>query len=530
MASRAASLPRIAAALAVLALPASDAASAEGGGGHRFALIVANNDGGPDTRPLRYAHDDANKLREVLTRLGDVTPQDAVMLVEKGADDVRFAFDALERRIAESATRGEQPVFVVYYSGHAKDSVLRLGGTTLPLDEVKQRMARSAAAVRIGLFDSCRSGAITRTKGARKAPAFDVDLGAAQAARGLVMLASSSADEDSQESDELSGSFFSHHLISGLLGSADSSGDGRVSLSEAYAYAYDRTVADTTDTAAGPQHPTFSYDLAGNGDVVLTDVGARREGVVLPADGPAGSYFLVDGKGVVAAEVAKAAGVERRIALSPGSYKVKRRLADRLRVGDLSVKPGETVALSEASLHDAPFSDDPVKGVHKVFEPDPTRFGMTLTGGYQYFFAGPFPSMPVVGLEAAVRSSFVWSLDFGYGFGRSAVPLGDGDLAYAFNEVGLGVSMTKEWAFGRVAPFVGVRLAVLLLNRNFEDPGVPKQSYFAMTPGLVAGLRLKLSTHWALAARARGHYLYYNVDSQQSLGYLEGALLLSVEL
>ncbi|MGC4122820.1 MAG: caspase family protein [Myxococcales bacterium] len=526
-----ASLPRIAAVAAVLALCSADAGAQGSSGGQRFALIVANNDGGPGTRPLRYAHDDANKLREVLTRLGDVPASDAVVLVEKTVEDVRFAFDTLERRIAASATRGERPVFVVYYSGHAKDGFLRLGQTVLPMEEVKLRLARSAAAVRIGLIDSCQSGAITRTKGARKAPAFAVDLGALQAARGMVMLASSSADEDSQESDELSGSFFSHHLISGLMGGADSSGDGRVSLSEAYAYAYDRTVADTTDTAAGPQHPTFSYDLAGNGDVVLTDVGARREGVLLPADGPAGNYFLVDAKGVVAAEIAKAAGVERRIALVPGAYKVKRRLADHLRVGDVTVKSGEVAAFYETSMRDVPFSDDPVKGVHQVFEPEPTRFGMTLTGGYQYFFAGPFPSMPVVGVEAAVRASFVWSFDFAYGFGRSAVRSEFGDLAYGFDEWGLGVSMTKEWTFAdRVAPFVGARLAVVMLNRNFDDDGIPNQSYFAMTPGLVVGLRLKLSTHWALAARARGHYLYYNVDSQQSLGYLEGGLLLSVEL
>ncbi|MBI5548649.1 MAG: caspase family protein [Deltaproteobacteria bacterium] len=497
----------------------------------RFAVVVANNEGSADTRPLRYAHQDATRLREVLLRLGEVAPADAVLLLERQADEVRGAIDALEPRIAQAAARGERPVLVFYYSGHAKDGALRLGGSILPLEELKWRMSRSAAAVRIGLLDSCRSGVITRTKGARKAPAFEVDLGAMQAARGLVLLASSAADEDSQESDELGGSFFSHHLASGLMGGADSSGDGRVSLSEAYAYAYDRTVADTADTAAGPQHPTFSYDLAGNGDVILTDVGARREGVVLPAEAPAGSYFLVDARGAIAAEIAKAAGVERRVALSPGPYKVRRRLPDRLRVGDLSVKEGETVTLSEAKLKDAPFSDDPVKGVHKAWQPERTRFGMSLTGGYQYFLAGPFPSMPVLGLEASVRASFVWSFDFGYGFGSSQVRLGSGDpLPYDFNELGLGVSMTREWAFGRLAPFVGARLAVILLHRDFEDAGVPQQSYFAMTPGLVAGLRLKLASRLALMGRARGHYLYYNVDSQQSLGYLEGALVLSVEL
>ena len=138
----------------------------------------------------------------------------------------------------------------------------------------------------------------------------------------------------------MGGSYFSHHLASGLLGGADKSGDGRVTLFEAYAYAYERTVADTAESAAGAQHPTFSYDLAGNGDLVLTDVAARREGVYLPREAPGGVYYLVDRQGFVAAEIVKSEGADRRIALAPGRYRVKRRLADRLRVGEVDVPRG----------------------------------------------------------------------------------------------------------------------------------------------------------------------------------------------
>ena len=205
-----------------------------------------------------------------------------------------------------------------------------------------------------------------RTKGARKAPAFEIQSDGPRDAKGVVILTSSTSDEDSQESDAIGGSYFSHHLASGLLGGADRSGDGRVTLFEAYAYAYDRTVADTAESAAGAQHPTFSYDLAGNGDLVLTDVAVRHEGVYLPREAPGGVYYLVDGKGFVAAEISKADGVDRRVALSPGHYRVKRRLPDRLRVGDIDVPRGQLVALAEARLRDAPFSDDPVKGAGRV--------------------------------------------------------------------------------------------------------------------------------------------------------------------
>ena len=92
-----------------------------------------------------------------------------------------------------------------------------------------------------------------RSKGVRAAPAFDVQQAQAASTRphGLVLIASSSADEESQESDEIGASFFTHYLASGLLGDADASGDGKVTLSEAYAYAYARTVGETPTAYRG---------------------------------------------------------------------------------------------------------------------------------------------------------------------------------------------------------------------------------------------------------------------------------------
>ncbi len=517
----------LAAALLAAVAPASAQAASR-----RFALFIANNDGGAGTHPLRYAKEDAEKVRNVLTRLGDLAEQDALLLYEQSADQVRGALARLEPRLRQAAESGQRPILFVFYSGHAKDGALRLGSSSLPLEELKTRMAATSAEVRIGLFDSCRSGA-TRTKGARKAPAFEVDSGLLQGVRGLVILASSAADEDSQESDELSGSFFSHHFASGLMGGADSSGDGKVSLAEAYAYAYSRTVADTAETAAGAQHPTFAYDLAGNGDVILTDFAARTEGVLLAADAPEGSWFVVDSRGAVAAEVSKSPGIERRIALGPGRYRIKRRLPDRLRVGELSVPAGQTVVLNDQMLRDAPFSDDPVKGaVTRRFQPE-SHFGMALGGGYQRFFEGPFPSTGLIGLELGLRGylreNWLLGFDLAFGGGNASV-LPGGQLPYRFSEWDLGVSIGREWPVGLLSPFLGARLAMIGLSRRFTGDPIPDQVYAAMTPGLLGGLQLRLSSHLTATARARLHYLFYNVDSRQSLGYLEGALLLGYEL
>jgi hypothetical protein len=507
----------------------------------RFAIIAGNDSGGSDTRPLLYAKADARKVWEILTRLGGVRSDDTMLLLDGDTRGFLGALGEIERRAHEARLHGQKTALIIYYSGHAKDGSLRLGDSQLPLTSLKARLGQADFDVRIGIFDSCQSGALTRTKGARKAPAFEVDTRGTRDTRGTVILTSSTSDEDSQESDQIGGSYFSHHLASGLLGGADKSGDGRVTLSEAYAYAYDRTVADTADSAAGAQHPTFSYDLAGNGDLVLTDVVSRREGLLVPAEAPAGTYFLVDSKGYVSAEIVKTMGAARRIALAPGRYRVKRRLPDRLRVGEIDVPRGQLVALAELMLRDAPFSDDPVKGAARDVALT-SHWSIGLGGGYQSIFAAPsaglFPAAGMMGLDFALRDFFrrdwVWGFDFAAGGARSQVALPPQVvLPYKFGEVSVASSLLTEWrqrALGPFVPFVGARLALLLMSRKFDDQVLPDQFFATLSPGLVAGTRVRMGGGWSLVARGRLHYLLYNVDqSNQSLGYWEAAAFLQYD-
>lgn len=502
----------------------------------RFALVVGNDEGGADTRPLRYAQEDARKMHGLLARLGGVDPGDARLLLNEEAKDVLTALADLEARAKATQARGERTALLVYYSGHAKDGALRLGDTRLPFDALKRRMAEAPADIRIAILDSCRSGALTRTKGARRAPAFSIDSGAGRDARGLVILTSSSADEDSQESDAIGGSYFSHHLASGLLGDADRSGDGRVTLFEAYSHAYARTVADTAASSAGPQHPTFSYDLAGNGDLVLTDLRASSEGLVVPRAAPPGAYYFVDPGGMVVAELDKVADLERRVALAPGTYRVKRRLEDRLRIGEVVVRRGQETVLEEARLKDAPFSDDPVKGARAG-----SFWTVGVTGGVQSFFdravrQSLFLSVPLLGVEANLhdyfRQDWVWGFDLALG-GREAT-LALPTLAgpdYRYSVLSLGTSLTTEWPLGELAPFVGARLTYVVLGRKFTEGSYPDQQYATFSPGLVAGLRYRLLRSLHLTGRGRVHYFPYNVEQpQRSLAYWELSALVTYEL
>jgi hypothetical protein len=503
---------------------------------HRFAVIVGNDTGGSDTRPLLYARADARKVYDILTRIGGVLADDAQLVLDGSAQDLLSAIAQAERRAADASAHGERTALVLYYSGHAKDGALRLGDTRLPLDSLKARIAASPADVRIAILDSCRSGELTRTKGARRAPAFAVQADGPHAAKGLVILTSSASDEDSQESDLVGGSYFSHHLASGLLGGADRSGDGRVTLFEAYAYAYDRTVADTAETAAGAQHPTFSYDLAGNGDLVLTDVAARREGVYLPREAPGGVYYLVDRQGFVAAEIVKNES-DRRIAVPPGHYRVKRRLADRLRVGELEVASGQMITLEEGRLRDAPFTDDPVKGAMRVTA---SRWSLGVGGGFQAVFDAPtreslFPATGLVGLELQLRDFFrrdwVWGLDVAGGGANGAAPISSIAAApFRFSELSFASSLVVEWPHRLFTPFVGGRLALLLMTRTFNEDAFPAQYFSTLSPGLVGGVTWRVARNWGVVLRGRVHYLLYNVDENRSLGFWELATAVSYDL
>lgn len=496
----------------------------------RFALIVGNDQGGEGTRPLRYATEDARKMHAVLTQIGGVEPNDITLNINQSASEFWRSMVHIETRIAESKQRGEHTVFIFYYSGHAKNDLLRLDETTIQLEEIKARLSSGQADIRIGIVDSCHSGIVNRTKGARRAPAFEIEATTgSEGNSGLVLLTSASADEEAQESDEIGGSYFSHYLVNGLRGDADRSRDRRVTLSEAYAYAYARTVADTAESAAGTQHPTFSYDLKGNSDLILTDITSRREGVLVPGEAPSGIYFFVDASGFIAAEVQKPKDQDRQIALPAGRYHVRRRLADQLRVGKIHITNGQLITLDEKSLKDAPFSDDPVKGARYDRS---AQISLGLAGMIQSFFDRPtrdslFPSTGLLGIDLEIRNFFrygwLWGFDIASGGTRAKLNRFGTILPYNFSELTIGTTIAAEWQFLKndLAIFTGPRMAIILMRRTFDEPTIPNQFFATFSPGIVVGLRYRISNRLTLLGRNRIHYLLYNVEENRSLGYWE---------
>ncbi len=301
-------------ALAVAPVRADDAP-----GLRRLALLVGANDGGPLRPMLRHAQSDARSLSAVLVELGGVLPRDARLLLEPSIGAVRTALATLDGDARALVRAGLRSELVFYYSGHSDEFGLLLGKERLSYHDLRELLKGLGVDVRIAILDSCASGAFTREKGGRRRAPFMVD--ASSAVRGHAFLTSASEDEAAQESDSVGGSFFTHFLVSGLRGAADASGDGKVTLTEAYRYAFDETLAHTGRTRFGAQHPAYDIRLVGIGDLVLTDLRATSSELVLSAE-VVGRLFVRDGSGRLVVELGKTPGKARTLALPPGHYVV----------------------------------------------------------------------------------------------------------------------------------------------------------------------------------------------------------------
>ena len=310
----------------------------------RYAVLIGANEGARGDRPLSFAETDAERVAEVLADLGDVPAENQVLLRGKTASVVRRALITVNDRIRTTQRDGDESELVVYYSGHADASALHLYDERLELAELEALVRGSPAKVRVLVIDACRSGALTRVKGGHPAPPVELDH--ALLGEGLVFLTSSAAGEDAQESDEVGGSFFTHFFTSGLLGAADGDGDGDVTLAEAFRFAREQTIAASSRTLAGTQHPTFRYELRGRGDITLTRPGGAQRRATLTL--PAGVDWLVirdSAHGRVIAEV-DAAAARHVLSLRPGAYFVRGRGADALYEGTIRLDRAHVVQVA----------------------------------------------------------------------------------------------------------------------------------------------------------------------------------------
>ena len=315
---RIARLPLGLVALVLLCLTSAEGRAAD----HRLAIVVGNNVGASGRAALRFAEDDATRMARVLVEMGGFSADDVYLLRGRDVATARRALTALRQRTAtlKGSQGGGKVEVIFYFSGHSDGRSLEFGNEAWPFESLRQEIAATNADIRVTILDSCKSGALIASKGGTPGAGFEIRLTDALASTGEALLASSAREESALESAEIGGSFFSHHLISGLRGAADMNTDGRVTLGEAYQYAFRRTLAETSKTIYGPQHPTYDYRMSGEGDLVLSSMARAPSVLGLPVGF---DRFLVASTGSHDVVVDLNAAPFRPIALPAGPYLVR---------------------------------------------------------------------------------------------------------------------------------------------------------------------------------------------------------------
>lgn len=408
----------------------------------RLAIVVGANRGNAGTATLRYAERDAERVAGVLVEVGQILPAQVSLLKAPSAAQLRSMMDRIEAVARTRRAAGDKVVVLFYYSGHADGVNLELGGDALPFGEIRDRLERSAADIRVAFIDSCRAGGITEGKGLSPGPSFDIVVTDRLDVAGAAFVTSASASESAQESSELESSYFTHYLVSALRGAGDADGDKRVTLAEAYQYAYVKTVSDTSRTIAGAQHPSYAYRLTGRGDLALADLHGARAAIVFPA-GRAGDYLIIDApRGEVLAEVVKAAPEVRRVAVPEGTYIVGRREGTLFLATKIDARPGSEVSISEDTLRPTTLAFGRAKGL------DLTRslgVGYAVVGGA----LGSLTSSNEVALLYRARVGERWLVAPRIAVGFADVS--DRGLAYEYRAALAEVALLRALPFGHHA-------------------------------------------------------------------------------
>jgi hypothetical protein len=428
----------------------------------RYAVLIGSNAGAHGEVELRYAEDDARKLANVLTSLGGFPTENVVVLDGKTSEEARRALITINDRIRTGAPA--DTMLLVYYSGHASADELHLGTTSLAVAQLESLVRGSSATIRILILDSCRSGALTRVKGGSVGPPVAISLDDKLAGEGVVFLTASSANEDAQESDEIRGSFFTHYLVSGLLGAADENGDGAVSLEEAYRSAYDGVLRASSQTLT-LQHPTFHFDVRGQGDLVLTRLAedrSRRARVAFP---PHRTYLVFRGgrDGPVVAEVSTF-DKNRQISIEAGRYFVRARDSDYALEGPLEVATGDDRTVDDSSLKRIEYA----RLVHK---------GMAR-GGVWGVRAGYADHTAIASGDSACQGGFVgvaydvstWSVEARLAACRDG--FSNTNIVATNTEYDAEVRFGRPWDLDRIAVVPAIVLGTGVIDQTFQTRGV----------------------------------------------------------
>jgi hypothetical protein len=457
---------------ALLALPAFAA------DGRWLALVVGENRGLVSEETLRFAERDAARMQTALVEVGGFRSEDVEVLAGANAETLGAALARLEARLQE----GPVERLFVYVSSHSGDGALHLAGTNFPLSGLVEFLKRAPVQVGVLVVDACQSGRVTRLKGVRPsaAPLTKME---ASGVEGRVLISASGADEYAQESDALGGSYFTHYLVAGMRGAADASRDGKITLDEAYGWAWARTIEATFSTRGGVQRPAYSVDLRGSGQLVIAEPARATSRLTLDVK-PAGHWLIVaDANKQLVADVEKGEG-PMTLAVAPGSYRVQLRTSDSVLERTVEVPASGGAVVSGADLERASLLRVARKGGEEV------RLHLSAGAGAASGLVLGLSAQPMLDLRLrrdAFLFGFLNQLTFDFSF-RQGAPLTASFEQFEF-ELRVGTGHRFAWEAASVA--IGLEVGPLLVHQS-RLPDASMRTSLGLTASLGVEARVRL--------------------------------------
>ena len=242
----------------------------------KYALIIGNTEyNDPGLAQLTAPGNDAEDFARVLKEQNLC-----------GFDDVKVLLDQLSSSVIEAIDeffdqKKPDDLLVLYFSGHGVRDELgslylavsntirsRLRSTAVKSDYIREAMDQSRSKRQVVILDCCNSGAFPQGTKAEIGGAMGMVL--ALQGYGRFVLTASDATQFAWEGNKAVGetqnSLFTHFLVKGLEGEADSDSDGNITVDELYDYAFEQISKLTPK-----QTPTKSASKQ-EGEIVLRQI------------------------------------------------------------------------------------------------------------------------------------------------------------------------------------------------------------------------------------------------------------------
>ena len=207
----------------------------------RYAVIVGINDYADAAIPdLKYAESDARAVYNTLTdpTVGRFDKANVTLLLGKAATP-----SAIKAALSKLRAVDKGDLVVVFYSGHgAKEGDeafwvtqnadrKALAATSLTNSEIRKWLARIPSQRLVVLLDCCYAASTVKKSLADRTKLFGEFAG-----KGRVTIAGSAENQEALEYEKAKAGIFTHFLVQGLRGKADSNADGVVTFDEIWTF------------------------------------------------------------------------------------------------------------------------------------------------------------------------------------------------------------------------------------------------------------------------------------------------------